>query len=69
MPDWNDESSRCRFLTLMGASIALAGASGCNVMPERTIVPYVRQLEDFVPGRARELRVLMIFRDRGRSAP
>ena len=49
-PDWNDPASRRRFLTLMGASIALVGASGCTVQPKETIVPYVRQPEEFVPG-------------------
>ena len=48
--DWNDPSSRRRFLTLMGASIALAGASACTVQPKELIVPYVRQPEEFVPG-------------------
>jgi MoCo/4Fe-4S cofactor protein with predicted Tat translocation signal len=33
-PDWNDPSSRRRFLTLMGASVALAGASACTVQPK-----------------------------------
>src|SRR5271155_2419539 len=50
-PDWNDQASRRRFLTLMGASVALAGASACTVQPKETIVPYVRQPEEFVPGR------------------
>ncbi len=49
-PDWNDPSSRRRFLTLMGASVALAGASACTVQPKEVIVPYVRQPEEFVPG-------------------
>ena len=49
-PDWNDPASRRRFLTLMGASIALAGASACTVQPKEVIVPYVRQPEEFVPG-------------------
>src|ERR1700722_7759142 len=49
-PDWNDPSSRRRFLTLMGASIALAGASACTVQPKEVIVPYVRQPEEFIPG-------------------
>ncbi len=49
-PDWNDPPSRRKFLTLMGASVALAGASACTVQPKETIVPYVRQPEDFVPG-------------------
>ena len=50
-PDWNDDASRRKFLTLMGASIALAGASACTVQPKEVIVPYVRQPEDFVPGK------------------
>jgi MoCo/4Fe-4S cofactor protein with predicted Tat translocation signal len=48
-PDWNDPASRRRFLTLMGASVALAGSS-CTVQPKETIVPYVRQPEELVPG-------------------
>src|SRR5262249_49912770 len=38
-------------LKLMGASLALAGVSACTKQPKETIVPYVRQPEDFVPGR------------------
>ncbi len=50
-----DGLSRRQFLTLMGASLALAGLSGCSVRPapSGTIVPYVRQPEDFVPGQPR----------------
>ncbi len=48
-PDWNNAASRRRFLTLMGASAALAGAS-CTVQPKEKIVPYVRQPEELVPG-------------------
>lgn len=45
--------SRRRFLTLMGASLALAGLSGCSVRPapSGTLVPYVRAPEEVVPGR------------------
>jgi MoCo/4Fe-4S cofactor protein with predicted Tat translocation signal len=50
-PDWNDAASRRKFLTVMGASIAFAGASACTVQPAESIVPYVRQPEDFVPGK------------------
>jgi len=49
-PDWNDAGSRRRFLTLMGASVALAGATACTVQPKELIVPYVRQPEELVPG-------------------
>jgi len=38
-PDWNDPTSRRRFLTLMGASIALVGSSACTVQPKEVIVP------------------------------
>src|SRR5262249_32698611 len=50
---WPDSLSRRKFLTLMGASLALAGVTGCSVRPapSRTIVPYVRAPEEIVPGR------------------
>jgi MoCo/4Fe-4S cofactor protein with predicted Tat translocation signal len=50
-PDWNDPGSRRKFLRLMGASIALAGASACTKQPKEVIVPYVRQPEELVPGK------------------
>ncbi len=46
-----DPLTRRRFLQLMGASLALAGAAGCSRAPTETIVPYVRQPEEIVPGR------------------
>ena len=48
-----DPLSRRSFLTLMGASLALAGVGGCTVKPAPVgeIVPYVRQPEEVVPGR------------------
>src|SRR5438105_1737438 len=50
---WPDRLSRRQFLALMGASLALAGLTGCSVRPApaRNIVPYVRQPEEIVPGR------------------
>jgi molybdopterin-containing oxidoreductase family iron-sulfur binding subunit len=39
------------FLTLMGASLALAGLTGCTRQPAEKIFPYVRVPEGFVPGR------------------
>jgi molybdopterin-containing oxidoreductase family iron-sulfur binding subunit len=50
---WPDVLSRRRFLMLMGASLALAGLSGCSVKPAPSthIVPYVREPEEIVPGR------------------
>ncbi|GIW89268.1 MAG: molybdopterin oxidoreductase [Isosphaeraceae bacterium] len=49
--EWLDPVGRRRFLQLMGASISLAGISGCVFQPEEAIVPYVRAPEHIVPGR------------------
>ena len=45
--------SRRQFLTLMGASLALAGVSGCSVRPapSTTLVPYVKAPEEIIPGK------------------
>src|SRR5437016_8246409 len=50
-PDWLDPSHRRTFLKVMGASMALAGLAACTRQPHETIVPYVRQPEEFVPGK------------------
>ena len=50
--EWDDPVERRTFLKLMGASLALAGLSGCVYQPPEKIVPYVRQPEEAVPGRA-----------------
>jgi molybdopterin-containing oxidoreductase family iron-sulfur binding subunit len=49
--DWVDSVSRRGFLKVMGASMALAGMTGCVKLPLEPIVPYVRQPEEVVPGR------------------
>jgi molybdopterin-containing oxidoreductase family iron-sulfur binding subunit len=49
--EWVDSFSRRGFLQLMGASLAMAGMTGCTRMPVEEIVPYVRQPEQLVPGR------------------
>jgi len=49
--EWHDPAGRRNFLKLMGASLALAGLSGCTKLPAETIVPYVRQPEEIIPGR------------------
>ena len=54
--EWLDDFSRRGFLKTMGASLALAGLTGCTRMPITEIVPYVRQPENVVPGRADVLR-------------
>jgi len=49
--EWLDTFSRRGFLQLMGASLAMAGMTGCTKMPIEEIVPYVRQPEQLIPGR------------------
>ena len=49
--DWPNELSRRKFLKLMGASIALASATGCTRNPPEHIVPYVKQPEEIIPGK------------------
>ena len=49
--EWLDAVSRRGFLKLMGASMALAGMTGCTKQPFEPIVPYVKQPEELVPGR------------------
>jgi molybdopterin-containing oxidoreductase family iron-sulfur binding subunit len=49
--EWNDPFERRTFLKLMGASLALAGLSGCVIQPPEKIVPYVKQPEEEVPGK------------------
>lgn len=46
-----DPVARRAFLKLMGASLALAGAAACTRQPPESIVPYVRQPEEIIPGR------------------
>ena len=52
---WSDDEDpvegRRNFLKLMGASLALAGMTGCTREPTQHIVPYVRQPEELIPGR------------------
>ena len=49
--EFSDPKGRRDFLRLMGASIALAGATACTRQPAEKIIPYVRQPEEIVPGR------------------
>src|SRR5262249_21128650 len=51
--EWTDPVTRRRFLTLMGASLALMGLNGCSTQPapREKIMPYVRQPEEIVPGK------------------
>lgn len=50
--EWHDPIERRTFIKLMGASLALAGLSGCVFQPPEKIVPNVNQPEEYVPGKA-----------------
>jgi len=50
--EWHDPIERRTFIKIMGASLALAGLSGCAFQPPEKIVPYVKQPEEEVPGKA-----------------
>jgi len=49
--NWDDSLSRRNFIKVMGASLALAGLSGCVIQPPEKIVPYVTAPVDSLPGR------------------
>ena len=48
---WDNSLSRRNFVKVMGASLALAGLSGCVIQPPEKIVPYVTQPENMLPGK------------------
>ncbi|MDQ2855168.1 MAG: TAT-variant-translocated molybdopterin oxidoreductase, partial [Acidobacteriota bacterium] len=50
--EWDDPVERRTFLKLMGASLALAGLSGCVYQAPEKIVPYIKQPEEEVAGKA-----------------
>jgi MoCo/4Fe-4S cofactor protein with predicted Tat translocation signal len=50
--EWDNGVSRRNFIKVMGASLALAGLSGCVIQPPEKIVPYVAQPEEILPGKA-----------------
>jgi molybdopterin-containing oxidoreductase family iron-sulfur binding subunit len=49
--NWDPSLTRRNFVKVMGASLALAGLSGCVIQPAEKIVPYVTQPEDMIPGK------------------
>jgi MoCo/4Fe-4S cofactor protein with predicted Tat translocation signal len=50
---WRDPVTRRKFLLLMGASFAFAGMTGCAPQaPVGEILPYAKQPEQLVPGKA-----------------
>jgi molybdopterin-containing oxidoreductase family iron-sulfur binding subunit len=48
---WLEPPSRRDFFRFMAASLALGGLSGCAIQPSESIVPYVEQPEQIVPGK------------------
>ena len=62
--EWDDSTDRRTFIKLMGASLALAGLTGCSYQPPESIVPYVRQPEDIVPGKSQYLFVYPFVKTR-----
>ncbi len=46
------QMDRRQFMILSGASLALAGLSGCRFLPQDRIVPYVKAPENTIPGKA-----------------
>ncbi|WP_166254595.1 4Fe-4S dicluster domain-containing protein [Marinobacter salicampi] len=50
---WQAPISRRQTFHLLGASVALAGLTGCGRPPEEDLIPYVRMPEHSVPGQAR----------------
>jgi molybdopterin-containing oxidoreductase family iron-sulfur binding subunit len=49
--EWDDGLSRRNFVKVMGASLALAGLSGCVIQPPEKIVPYVKTPDGLLPGK------------------
>jgi MoCo/4Fe-4S cofactor protein with predicted Tat translocation signal len=47
-----DGVSRRNFIKVMGASLALAGLSGCVIQPAEKVVPYVQQVDGYIPGKS-----------------
>ena len=56
-----DPETRRHFLKLMGASLALAGVSGCAIRPPEQIAPWVKSPENIVPGRPQHYATSMVL--------
>src|SRR5215472_7982737 len=59
--EWDETVDRRDFVKLMGASLALAGLSGCGRPDESHIVPYVKQPDGVVLGRPNFYATAMPF--------
>ncbi len=59
--EMTDPETRRHFLKLMGASLALAGVSGCAIRTPEKIAPWVKSPEQVVPGRPQFYATSMTF--------
>ena len=59
--EWDNSLSRRNFVKVMGASLALAGLTGCVIQPPEKIVPYVRPQEGLLPGKANFFATSMVL--------
>jgi MoCo/4Fe-4S cofactor protein with predicted Tat translocation signal len=59
--EMTDPETRRQFLKLMGASLALAGVSGCAIRTPEQIAPWVKAPENVVPGRPQFYATTMTF--------
>ncbi|MCF7803671.1 MAG: TAT-variant-translocated molybdopterin oxidoreductase [Candidatus Marinimicrobia bacterium] len=58
----NSDMSRRKFMSLMGASMALAGLVSCR-KPVQKIIPYVNQPEQVIPGVSNKYATTMPFQN------
>ena len=73
--EWSDEGAsgedggmgRRRFLSLVGASLALAGFAGCSPRSREKIVPYADQPEQIIPGKPLRYATAMPLNGYGRG--
>ena len=49
--EWIDDDGRRNFLKIMGASLALAGLTGCVKQPVEYVMPYVEEPEKLLAGK------------------
>ncbi|MBS1815159.1 MAG: TAT-variant-translocated molybdopterin oxidoreductase [Acidobacteria bacterium] len=59
--EWTDGVSRRSFMKVMGASLALAGMTGCTKQPDEQIFPYVKAPEDLILGKPMYFATAMPF--------
>ena len=65
--DAKEGMGRRQFLTMVGASLALAGFAGCSPRSREKIVPYVDQPEQIIPGRGLRYATAMPLGGYGRG--